>query len=60
VYNGRVFVGPPVRLSVLSIDSSNGGRRGPAGLLLSALRAGYVDRQLRTRCGRRAAGAGAQ
>jgi len=31
-----------------------------AGLLLSALRAGDIDRLLRDQCGRRAAGAGAQ
>jgi len=32
----------------------------PAGLLLSAVRAEDINRQLLARCGRRAAGAGAQ
>jgi len=45
-------------LSVASIDSNK--QRRPAGLLLSVMRAEDIDRQLRARCGRRAAGAGAQ
>jgi len=47
-----------VRPSICPIGRQR--QRLPAGLLLSAMRAGDIDRQLRARCGRRAAGAGAQ
>ena len=46
------------RPSVYPIDRQL--QRRAVGLLLSALRAGDIDRQLRERCGRHAAGAGAQ
>jgi len=44
--------------SVCPVDRQQ--QRRLAGLLLSALRAGDIDRLLRDQCGRRAAGAGAQ
>ena len=47
-----------VRPSVCPFDRQQ--QRRPAGLLLSSLLAGDVDHLLRTRCGRRAAGANAQ
>jgi len=47
-----------VRPSVCPIDRQQ--QRRPAGLQLSALWTGDIDRYLRARCGHRAAGAGAQ
>ena len=49
---------PSVRLSVCPIDGQQ--QRRAAGLLLSSLRAGDINRHLRARSGCRAAGAGAQ
>jgi len=49
---------PSVCPSVFRMDQQQ--QRRAAGLLLSALQAGDIDRQLRARCGRRAADIGAQ
>jgi len=57
----RVYVTvgrPSVRLSVCPVDRQQ--LRRSAGLLLSATQAGYIDRQLQTRCWRHASGAGTQ
>ena len=48
---GRVSVRPSVRPSVCTIDQQQ--QRRPAGLLLGAVRAGYIDRKLRAPCCRR-------